>query len=205
MESASNILYLSGRVASAAEYSHESHGCRFFGFKLETKRLSGTLDVINMIISEPLLRDIDLSLGCYIETHCELRSFNKKTESGNRLIISAFIKEITLSPDEIFENSLSLTGAICKEPTYRKTPLGREICDVMLAINRKYGRSDYLPLIAWGRNARIAETFHTGDIISVLGRVQSREYIKVIDGEEIRKTAYEVSVSSIESAELNDC
>lgn len=197
-----NILYLKGRIVTEPEFSHESHGCNFLGFKLETQRLSGTFDVINMIVNSSLPGCESLEIGNFIEAHCELRSFNQKTDTGNRLIISAFIKDFSLCENETYENALSLSGTICKEPTYRKTPLGREICDIMLAINRKYGRSDYLPLIAWGRNARIANEFCTGDTVSVTGRVQSREYIKIIAGEEITKTAYEVSVSSIEAADI---
>ncbi len=200
MESTShNTLRLNGIVSSDIEFSHESHGLSFYTFKIEIRRLSGTSDVINALISEVLLSDCPFKKGDFIITKSELRSFNQKSETGNKLIVSAFIKEITLSDDEVFENELTLTGTICKTPVYRKTPLGREICDIMLAINRKYRRSDYIPLITWGRNARIADTYKTGDVITVTGRVQSREYTKVIDDEEIIKTAYEVSVSSIEA------
>lgn len=200
MEStAHNILSLSGIVSSETEFSHESHGISFYSFKIETRRLSGASDIINALVSEPLLSGCRFRKGDFITTKSELRSFNQKSENGNKLIVSAFIKEISLSSDEIFENELTLTGTICKKPVYRKTPLGREICDIMLAINRRYRRSDYIPLIIWGRNARIADTYDTGDVITVSGRVQSREYTKVIDGEEIIKTAYEVSVSSIEA------
>ena len=200
MEStAHNILSLSGIVSSEMEFSHESHGVSFYSFKIETRRLSGASDIINALVSEPLLSGCRCRKGDFITTKSELRSFNQKSENGNKLIVSAFIKEIALSSDEIFENELTLTGPICNKPVYRKTPLGREICDIMLAINRRYRRSDYIPLIIWGRNARIADTYDTGDVITVSGRVQSREYTKVIDGEEIIKTAYEVSVSSIEA------
>ena len=192
-----NILCLSGRIASDIEYSHESHGRNFYSFKLETKRLSGTCDTINALIGESVLNQHPIIPGDFIATNSELRSFNKKTDSGNKLIVSAFIKELTPAENNTYENELYLTGTICKPPIYRKTPLGREICDIMLAINRRYGRSDYLPLITWGRNARIADEFTTGDVITIRGRVQSRDYTKIIDGEEITKTTYEVSVSSI--------
>ena len=200
MESTShNILSLSGIVSSDIEFSHESHGVSFYSFKIETRRLSGTSDIINALVSETLLSECGFGKGDFITTKSELRSFNQKSESGSKLIISAFLKEVSVSEDENFENELTLTGTICKKPVYRKTPLGREICDIMLAINRRYRRSDYIPLITWGRNARIADTYDTGDVITISGRVQSREYTKVIDGEEIIKTAYEVSVSSIEA------
>lgn len=200
MESTShNILSLSGIVSSDIEFSHESHGVSFYSFKIETRRLSGTSDIINALVSETLLSGCGFEKGDFITTKSELRSFNQKNENGSKLIISAFLKEVSVSEDENFENELTLTGTICKKPVYRKTPLGREICDIMLAINRRYRRSDYIPLITWGRNARIADTYDTGDVITISGRVQSREYTKVIDGEEIIKTAYEVSVSSIEA------
>ena len=200
MESTShNILSLSGIVSSDIEFSHESHGVSFYSFKIETRRLSGTSDIINALVSETLLSECGFGKGDFITTKSELRSFNQKNENGSKLIISAFLKEVSVSEDENFENELTLTGTICKKPVYRKTPLGREICDIMLAINRRYRRSDYIPLITWGRNARIADTYDTGDVITISGRVQSREYTKVIDGEEIIKTAYEVSVSSIEA------
>lgn len=194
----SNLLHLSGEIGSPIEFSHESHNTKFYTFKLRSKRLSGTFDVINAIIREELLREYELEDGLYISTVSELRSFNRKTESGNRLIITAYIKELDILESEFYENDLSLTGTICKPPVLRETPLGREICDIMLAINRKYGRSDYLPLIVWGRNARYACEFDVGDMITINGRIQSREYIKIADGEEITKTTYEVSVSSIE-------
>ena len=197
-----NLLYLSGRICSDITFSHESHGTEFFAFCLESKRLSGTYDVINMLIKKTALDEMNLSDGTFIKTLCELRSHNKKTENGNRLIVSAFIKEIETCEDDTFENALQLTGTICKTPGYRKTPLGREICDIMLAINRKYGRSDYLPLVIWGRNARVARTLNTGDVITIHGRIQSREYTKIIDGEETIRTAYEVSVSSLELVPL---
>ncbi|MBE6912579.1 MAG: single-stranded DNA-binding protein [Oscillospiraceae bacterium] len=200
MENAShNILKLSGMVSSDPEFSHESHGTSFYSFKIEARRLSGTYDTINALINEKLLDECNFKNGDFITTNSELRSFNQKSDEGSKLIVSAFIKDVSRSESECFENELILTGTICKKPVYRKTPLGREICDIMLAINRRYRRSDYIPLIIWGRNARIADSYDTGDVITVTGRVQSREYIKVIDGEEFIKTAYEVSVSSIEA------
>lgn len=202
--SSQNILYLSGRISCDIEYSHESHGVLFYTFKLETRRLSGTYDMINVIIRDDLLKSHDFACGDFVATRSELRSFNKKTDSGNRLIVSAFVKEIEPCEMDTYENTLHLTGTICKPPVYRKTPLGREICDIMLATNRKYGRSDYLPLIVWGRNARAASTFDTGDVITIYGRVQSREYTKLIDGAETVRTAYEVSVSSIESTSFKE-
>ncbi len=192
-----NSLILSGLVSGGTEFSHESHETRFYTFKLKTRRLSGTYDTINMLIRENLMDCARIYDGSFITAQCELRSFNRRESEKNRLIISAFVKEIAPCEEGLFENYLTLSGTICKTPTYRKTPLGREICDIMLASNRRYGRSDYIPLIAWGQNAKTASIFDTGDMICVNGRLQSREYTKDENGEEVTKTAFEVSVSSI--------
>ena len=192
-----NSLFLCGEVESSPIFSHETRDIKFFTFTLLTKRLSGTFDKIPVIIREEMISP-ELYAGTSVKINAELRSYNKKTEAGNRLIVSAFAKEITLAEQGDFENDLELFGTLCKEPVYRKTPLGREICDLMLAINRKYGRSDYLPAIVWGQNARHASELNVGDVLSILGRLQSREYIKVVDGIETVRTTYEVSVSAFE-------
>lgn len=192
-----NSLTLSGIIVGGTEFSHESHDTRFYAFKLKTQRLSGTYDTINMLIRENLMDCARIADGSFVTAQCELRSFNRRAGEKNHLIISAFVREIAPCGEGLFENFLTLTGTICKTPTYRKTPLGREICDIMLASNRRYGRSDYIPLIAWGQNAKTASMFSTGDMICVTGRLQSREYTKEENGEEVIKTAFEVSVSSI--------
>ncbi|MBR5542917.1 MAG: single-stranded DNA-binding protein [Oscillospiraceae bacterium] len=203
MENAqNNSLILSGEVATAPEFSHESHGCDFYTFKLLTQRLSGTYDEINVLIKKSLVNTLNPQPGDFLSIQSELRSFNRKTDSGNRLIISAFAKEVSPCEAGVFKNELELIGTICKEPIYRKTPLGREICDIMLATNRNYGRSDYLPVVVWGRNARSAAEFKTGDLVTVFGRIQSREYTKLCDGVPHIKTTYEVSAASIEPAEI---
>lgn len=194
-----NSLILKGSVESDPTFSHESHGIRFYSFRVLVKRLSDAYDELCVIAKEELLDSDFPTLGEHIHIISELRSFNKRTEAGSRLLISAFAKKVSPCKYGEFENALSLTGTVCKAPVYRKTPLGREICDVMLAVNRRSGRSDYLPLIIWGQNARHAEeSLSVGDVISLEGRVQSREYIKNIDGKEHFRTAYEVSVSSFE-------
>ncbi len=193
-----NSLLLAGSLDSTPVFSHESHDVRFYAFTLLTKRLSGTFDRIPVIIREDLLVPPAYETGDFVNIKAELRSFNKKTDSGNKLIISAFVKEISPASYGEYENTLELSGTLCKAPVYRKTPLGREICDLMLAINRRYGRSDYLPLIVWGQNARRADELSAGDMINLLGRLQSREYTKTIDGEESVRTTYEVSVSAFE-------
>ncbi len=194
-----NSLSLCGEICTDIEYSHESHGSLFYSFKLKTQRLSGTYDTINILARDTLLDEERFSIGDFVSIQSELRSFNKKTDDGNRLIISAFAKEITRAVSGESQNDLCLSGTICKPPVFRKTPLGREICDIMLAINRRYGRSDYIPLVVWGRNARHAGTLSVGDVILITGRIQSREYTKVEDGCETTRTAFEVSVSSIEA------
>ena len=196
--STQNILTLCGKVDDYPVFSHESHDIKFFSFTLLTKRLSGAFDKIPVIANEDVLSKADIYLDRFIRIDSTLRSFNKKSANGNKLIISALAKEIIECDAEEYENMLELTGTVCKTPTYRKTPLGREICDLMLATNRKYGRSDYLPLILWGQNARRAADLCTGHMINLLGRLQSREYIKVIDGTESIRTTYEVSVSAFE-------
>lgn len=192
-----NSLFLCGEVENSPTFSHEAHDIKFFTFTLLTKRLSGTFDKIPVILREEL-NSPELCEGASVSVNAELRSYNKKTESGNRLIVSAFAKEISFVAQGEFENDLELFGTLCKEPVYRKTPLGREICDLMLAINRKYGRSDYLPAIVWGQNARRAAELKVGNTVNILGRLQSREYIKVVDGIETVRTTYEVSVSAFE-------
>lgn len=193
-----NTLTLCGTIENPPIFSHESHDIKFFSFTLMTKRLSGAFDVIPIIASEDLLASTEILPENFIRINATLRSFNKRSESGNKLIISALAKEIFESQIEEYENTLELSGTVCKTPNYRKTPLGREICDLMLAVNRKYGRSDYLPLIVWGQNARRAAELSTGNMINLLGRLQSREYIKIIDGIESVRTTYEVSVSAFE-------
>lgn len=192
-----NSLFLCGEVENSPIFSHEAHGIKFYGFTLLTKRLSGTFDRVPVMLREELLSPA-FSDGDFLSISAELRSYNKKTDSGNRLIISAFAKEISPANTGEYENDLEICGALCKEPVYRKTPLGREICDLMLATNRRYGRSDYLPVIVWGQNARHASELKVGDTVSILGRLQSREYIKVTDGVETVRTTYEVSVSAFE-------
>ena len=192
-----NSLLLSGKIDSLPLFSHEAHDIKFFTFTLLSKRLSGTFDKIPVIIRDSLLDSLP-EVGEFITINSELRSFNKKTDTGNRLIISAFAKDFFPTDENEYENTLELSGTVCKSPTYRKTPLGREICDLMLAINRRYGRSDYLPIIVWGQNARRAAELTVGNSINLLGRLQSREYIKVIEGVENIRTAYEVSVSAFE-------
>jgi single-stranded DNA-binding protein len=197
-----NKIYLEGKVTSELEFSHEMYGEGFYTFDLDVMRLSDSVDTLNITVSERLLNDIKLEVGVDIILEGQLRSYNKFIDGSNKLILTVFARNIepclerSKNPNEIF-----LDGYICKEPIYRTTPFGREIADVLLAVNRAYNKSDYIPTIAWGRNSRFCQTLNVGDNIKVWGRLQSREYQKkVSDSEVVRKIAYEVSISKMERA-----
>ena len=169
---------------------------------LLVKRLSDSEDRIPVMVSERLVDVTQDYVGQYVEIHGQFRSYNRHEGLKNKLVLSVFVREwefVDENPEAGKTNQIYLDGFICKEPVYRKTPLGREIADLLIAVNRPYGKSDYIPCIAWGRNARFASTFEVGGKIQVWGRVQSREYVKKISEEEIEKhIAYEVSVSKLE-------
>lgn len=194
-----NHAVLRGILAAAPAFSHMSRGERFFIFPVETRRLSGTADTINVIARESLLRSAEIMEAGRIQVTGELRSFNNKRGEGARLVITVFAKELGFTDGEDM-NVIELAGTLCKPPNLRVTPMGRDICDLMLAVNRRCGRSDYLPCICWGARARTAALFDVGDGVELTGRVQSRQYIKLIDGEPVEKTAYEVSASEIRLA-----
>ncbi len=196
-ERISNSVTLRGAVADAPRFSHESRGERFYTFPMEIERLSGAVDRLNVLARESALRETPLSERGKLFVSGELRSFNNRSGVGSRLVISVFARALRFEDGED-ENEALLTGTLCKRPNLRRTPLGREICDLMLAVNRRYGRSDYLPCIAWGLLARESADKDAGDRLSLRGRVQSRNYIKQTGAEEIEKTAYEVSVAEIE-------
>lgn len=197
-----NQVTIMGEIVSGFSYSHEIFGEGFYMVDVKVHRLSDTFDVIPMMVSERL---IDVSAdyrGYRIEVNGQFRSYNRHEERKNRLVLSVFAREISFV-EEIEEsaktNQIFLDGYICKPPIYRKTPLGREIADLLLAVNRPYGKSDYIPCICWGRNARFASSFTVGERCSVWGRIQSREYMKKLDEEQVEKrVAYEVSVSKLE-------
>lgn len=194
----SNRVFLCGTPVSAPQFSHESRGERFLTFPMEISRLSGTMDRINIILREGLSDKLCPSRAGLLEVLGELRSFNNRTGNGSRLVITVFARELATPAAATWENAVELEGALCKTPTHRSTPMGREISDLLLAVNRPYGRSDYLPCIAWGRLARQAAGWPVGTHLRILGRIQSREYIKNLDGEAVRRVAYEVSASQIE-------
>lgn len=191
-----NFCSLRGSLAAIPRYSHSARGEDFYSFPLEVCRLSGVYDTINVIARGALLDALEVKENCSLCVEGELRSFNNKSGEGPKLIITVFAKELWFDSGED-ENVIELRGTICKAPNLRVTPMGREICDLMLAVNRRYGRSDYLPCIAWGIRAREAANWDVGTAVSLNGRIQSRRYTKLIDGESVEKVAYEVSVIEI--------
>ena len=197
-----NQVTIMGKVATEFSFSHEVFGEGFYMVEVEVKRLSNSEDRIPLMISERLIDVTQDYTGEYIMVHGQFRSYNRHEEQKNRLVLSVLVREISFmeeEPDGTKTNSIWLDGYICKELIYRKTPLGREIADILIAVNRPYGKSDYIPCIAWGRNARFAAGFEVGAHIQINGRIQSREYTKRINDEESEKrVAYEVSVSKIE-------
>ena len=197
-----NQVTIMGKVATEFSFSHEVFGEGFYIVDVEVKRLSNSEDRIPLMISERLIDVTQDYTGEYIMVHGQFRSYNRHEEQKNRLVLSVFVREISFmeeEPDGTKTNSIWLDGYICKEPIYRKTPLGREIADLLLAVNRPYGKSDYIPCICWGRNARYASGFEVGEHVQLLGRIQSREYVKRIsDTETEKRVAYEVSVSKLE-------
>lgn len=191
-----NYAELSGVIAAAPQYSHENRGERFYQIPVSVRRLSGTTDTINIIVREKLLPSV-IPKDSHVHIFGQVRSFNNKTDIGAKLVISVFARELILEACED-RNDILLNGTICKQPNLRRTPLGREICDFMLAVNRKYNKSDYIPCIAWGIKAREIAQLHVGASITVSGRIQSRTYIKVINDHPVEKTAYEISVTEYE-------
>ena len=200
-----NTIYLEGKVVSELEFSHEMYGEGFYNFALEVSRLSDANDHLNITVSERLINDVSIAVGDEIIVEGQLRSYNKYVDGANRLILTVFARDIypclerSKNPNQIF-----LDGFICKAPVYRKTPFGREISDMLLAVNRPYNKSDYIPTIAWGRNARYCKGLEIGDNIRIWGRLQSREYQKKLGEEEIQtKIAYEVSISKMEKISID--
>ena len=193
-----NKVTVWGSVHSSPTFSHEIYGESFYEFNLKVQRLSETYDIIPVTISDHLMHDVSFELGTEIGIIGQFRSYNKVIDGKSKLMLTVFALEIVDSSKIDNPNTIEITGFICKQPIYRVTPFKREICDLLLAVNRSYNKSDYLPCIAWGRNARYIRNFAIGDKVSIVGRVQSREYTKKLDnGESITKVAYEVSLSKI--------
>ena len=191
-----NIAQLCGVIAAAPVFSHSGRGESFYTFPLEVARLSGATDRINIIVRDELMESVALNEAEKLCVKGELRSFNNKSGEGAKLVITVFAKELYLCDDDDL-NEVHLVGTLCKKPNLRMTPMGRDICDLMLAVNRRYGRSDYLPCITWGLKARETAEWDTGTMVTLDGRIQSRSYIKIVGGDPVEKTAFEVSVTDI--------
>lgn len=200
-----NQVVIMGEIVSDFQFSHEIFGEGFYMIDVKVPRLSESSDIIPLMVSERLIDVEENYKGMNITVQGQFRSYNRHEERKNRLVLSVFAREIEFvdeTPESSKTNQIYLDGYICKEPIYRKTPLGREIADLLLAVNRPYGKSDYIPCICWGRNARFASSFTVGTRCEIWGRIQSREYIKKISEEDAQKrVAYEVSVSKLEIME----
>ncbi|MBD5472762.1 MAG: single-stranded DNA-binding protein [Lachnospiraceae bacterium] len=200
-----NQVVIMGEIVSDFQFSHEIFGEGFYMIDVKVPRLSESSDIIPLMVSERLIDVEEDYKGLNITVQGQFRSYNRHEERKNRLVLSVFAREIEFvdeTPESSKTNQIYLDGYICKEPIYRKTPLGREIADLLLAVNRPYGKSDYIPCICWGRNARFASGFTVGTRCEIWGRIQSREYIKKISEEDAQKrVAYEVSVSKLELME----
>jgi len=193
-----NQVFISGEIVSDAEFSHEVYGEGFYEMNVLVKRLSGQGDILPVTISERLIADRDLGVGVTINALGQFRSYNKLVNGKSKLMLTVFVRELLEDAPIKNPNSIVLTGYVCKQPVYRTTPFNREIADILIAVNRSYNKSDYIPCIAWGRNARFAKNLAVGEKIAVSGRIQSREYQKRFADDDIRTlTAYEVSISKL--------
>ena len=212
-----NYLTLVGKVTGEKKFSHEIYGESFYVFNLEIPRLSGNSDIIPITVSERLIKEDTLMEGKKLLVKGQFRSYNSYENEKNRLILTVFAKDIIeveenneeeeneMVKKDTITNEVVLVGYICKKPIYRQTPFGREISDLLLAVNRAYNKSDYIPCIAWGRNARFCQNLEVGTEVKVVGRVQSRNYEKKHeDGTVEIRVAYEVSVGSLEVIDENE-
>jgi single-stranded DNA-binding protein len=197
-----NKVFISGEIVTEAEFSHEVYGEGFYEMNVLVKRLSGQGDVLPVTVSERLITDRDLKVGVTINAIGQFRSYNKLVDGKSKLMLTVFVRELLDFAPAKNPNSIVLTGYICKPPVYRTTPFNREIADILIAVNRSYNKSDYIPCIAWGRNARFAKNIPVGEKIAVSGRIQSREYQKKVTDDDIRTlVAYEVSISKLAAYE----
>ena len=198
LQEKNNKVFISGEIVSDAEFSHEVYGEGFYEMYVLVKRLSGQGDILPVTVSERLITDRDLKVGVTINALGQFRSYNKLVDGKSKLMLTVFVRELLSDAPVRNPNNIVLTGYICKPPVYRTTPFNREIADVLIAVNRAYNKSDYIPCIAWGRNARFVKNLCVGDRIAISGRIQSREYQKKLSETETKTmTAYEVSVSKL--------
>ena len=204
-EKQNNKVFLKGQLVTEARYSHEVYGEGFYEMDVLVKRLSGQGDVLPVTISERLIESNRLTVGSEISAVGQFRSYNKLVEGKSKLMLTVFVRDLVDGAEAKNPNSIVLSGYICKPPVYRTTPFSREIADILIAVNRAYNKSDYIPCIAWGRNARFVKNLEVGEKIAVSGRIQSREYTKRISETETRTmTAYEVSVCKLAAYENAD-
>lgn len=202
VEKGNNRVYVRGEIVSTARYSHEIYGEGFYEMDVMIKRLSGQADVLPITVSERLIQEKDLQLGKTISAIGQFRSYNKLVDNKSKLMLTVFARDIVENEENKNPNSITLSGYVCKEPVYRTTPFNREIADVLLAVNRAYNKSDYIPCIAWGRNARFVKNLQVGDFLTINGRIQSREYQKKFSEDDVRTmTAYEVSINKLSTEE----
>ncbi len=193
-----NKVYIAGKVVSEPKFSYEVFGEGFYEFNLEVKRLSDISDVIPVTISERLMQAENIIMGSNLAGVGQFRSYNKLIDGKSKLMLTVFIRELKEYDENINPNQIEITGYVCKEPIYRTTPFKREIADVLIAVNRSFNKSDYLPCIAWGRNAKYVSTLNVGDKLEMVGRIQSRVYQKRIDENTVEeKVTYEISLNKI--------
>ena len=205
MEKENNVVNISGEIVSDFLYDHELYGEGFYTTHIAVERLSGAVDRIPIMVSERLLDMNQNYVGQKVSVSGQFRSFNKGENEKRLLVLNVFVQEFGVVSDATNDNRIFLDGYLCKDPIYRKTPLGREIADLLIAANRSYGKSDYIPCVCWGRNARFAGSLEVGTRIKVSGRIQSRDYVKRdADGSKEERTAYEVSISKLEVVEDED-
>jgi len=197
MDEITNRAELCGTVAEAPGFSHESRSIRFYSFPLTACRLSGAADTVNIVARESLVSAVPVQPGGRLRVAGELRSFNNKSGVGAKLVITVYARELYSVGDGEDENLVELTGTVCKQPVLRRTPLGREICDLILAVPRRYSRSDYIPVITWGEQAHDAADCGVGTRLKVAGRIQSRRYTKLTDGVPMERTAFELSAAEL--------
>ena len=196
MQTDHNKIFLRGRLAAPPSPSHSNHGVEYLKLPLAVRRLSGAEDTLHIVVSQDLLKGRSLETDSPLSVRGEVRTFNNRSGMGSRLVVSVFARELSQEDGED-ENHLEISGALCKPPVLRTTPLGRTICDMILAANRRYGRADYLPCIAWGSLAYRCGSMQVGDRLALEGRLQSRIYTKEVDGRTQERTAFEVSIMSL--------